>query len=129
MVVIDTSMPPVTWRPGGFATAKLVLKETTSPVVLPRDKVLYEDNRAYCWLVETRDGQLVARRAFIETGASDETTLIITKGVTPGEQVIVEGLAGMSDGVKIVIMPDKKDDVKKDESKKDEPAKAVEPTK
>ena len=117
MVVIDTSMPPVTWRPGGFATAKLVLKETTSPVVLPRDKVLYDDNRAYCWVVETRDGQLVARRAFIETGASDETTLIVTTGVAPGDQVIVEGLAGMSDGVKIVITPSKKDDAATEKAK------------
>lgn len=123
-VVIDTTKPPITWRPGGFATAKLVLKETTSAVVLPRDKVFYEENRAYCWLAETRDGQLVARRTWIETGASDETTLIIIKGVNPGAQVIVEGLAGMSDGVRIVLAPDKKD-----EQKKDEPAKNAEPTK
>ncbi len=116
-VVIDTTTPPVTWRPGGFATAKLVLKETTSPVVLPRDKVFYEENRTYCWIADTREGTLVARRAWIETGASDETTLIVTKGVNPGDQVIVEGLAGMSDGVKIVMAPEKKDESKKDEAK------------
>jgi len=151
-VVIDTTMPPATWRPGGFATAKLVLKETTSPVVLPRDKVFYEENRAFCWISETRDSHLVARRVWLETGASDETRLIITKGVNPGDQVIVEGLAGMSDGVKVVIAPDKKDETKKaekkeetkkeetkkeetkkeetkEDTKKDQPAKAVEPTK
>lgn len=128
-VVIDTTMPPATWRPGGFATAKLVLKETSSPVVLPRDKVFYEENRAFCWVSETRDGRLVARRAWLETGASDETTLIITKGVTPGDQVIVEGLAGMSDGVRIVITQDKPDADKKSDAKPDGAAKAAEPTK
>jgi len=112
-VVIDTTTPPITWRPGGFATAKLVLKETTGAVVLPRDKVFFEENRAFCWVVDTRDGHLVARRAWIDTGASDETTLIITKGVKTGDQVIVEGLAGMSDGVKIVMAAEKKDDAKK----------------
>lgn len=120
-VVIDTTTPPTTWRPGGFATAKLVLKETTGAVVLPREKVFYEENRAFCWVSETRDGQLVARRAWVETGATDETRLVITKGVNPGEAVIVEGLAGMSDGVRITIVADKKDE------KKDDAAKAAKP--
>lgn len=112
-VVIDTPMPPASWRPGGFASAKLVLKETTGAVVLPRDKVFFEESRAYCWLTETRDGVLVARRAWIEVGATDETRLVVTKGVSPGDQVVVDGLAGMSDGVRIVIAqedPPKKDD-------------------
>jgi RND family efflux transporter MFP subunit len=117
-VVIDTTMPPATWRPGGFATAKLVLKETTGAVVLPREKVFYEENRAYCWLTETRDGQLVARRAWIETGATDETRLIVTKGIAPGESVIVEGLAGMSDGVRITLLDEKKDEKPTQELKK-----------
>jgi membrane fusion protein, multidrug efflux system len=118
-VVIDTTTPPTSWRPGGFATAKLVLKETTGAVVLPRDKVFFEENRAFCWTAETRDGKLVARRAWIDTGASDETKLIVTKGVNAGDQVIVEGLAGMSDGVKIVLAPEKKDESKKEEKKED----------
>jgi multidrug efflux pump subunit AcrA (membrane-fusion protein) len=108
-VVIDTTAPPSTWRPGGFATARLVLKESAGDVVLPRDKVLYEENRPYCWLAETRDGKLVARRAWVDLGAGDETRLIITKGVQPGDQVIVEGLLGVSDGVRI--------EIKKDEAK------------
>ena len=120
-VVIDTTTPPATWRPGGFATARLVLKQTTGTVVLPRDKVFFEENRAYCWTTETRDGHLVARRSWVDTGASDETQLIITKGLKAGDYIITDGLAGISDGVSITLASDEKKDDKKDQ-KKDESA-------
>ena len=120
-VVIDTTTPPATWRPGGFATARLVLKQTTGAVVLPRDKVFFEENRAYCWTTETRDGHLVARRSWVDTGASDETQLIITKGLKAGDYIITDGLAGISDGVSITLASDEKKDDKKDQ-KKDESA-------
>lgn len=118
-VVIDTTTPPATWRPGGFATARLVLKETAGAVVLPRDKVFFEENRAYCWTTETRDGHLVARRAWVDTGATDETRLVITKGLEAGDQVIIEGLAGISDGVRVTLATDEKKDEKKEEKKQE----------
>lgn len=118
-VVIDTTTPPATWRPGGFATARLVLKQTTGAVVLPRDKIFTEENRTYCWTTETRDGHLVARRNWIDTGASDETKLIITKGLNAGDQVIIEGLAGISDGVSITLDSEEKKEGAKEDKKED----------
>ncbi len=105
-VVIDTATPPATWRPGGFATARLVLKETSGAVVLPREQVAYEDNRAYCWVAAQREGALVAHRTWVELGANDEKAVVVTKGLNPGDQVIVDGLEGISDGVRLVIAAD-----------------------
>ena len=112
-VVIDTTTPPATWRPGGFATARLVLKQTTGAVVLPRDKIFSEENRSYCWTTETRDGRFVARRSWIDIGAGDETKLIVTKGLNAGDHVIIEGLAGISDGVSITLVTEQKADAVK----------------
>ena len=102
-VVIDTAAPPATWRPGGFVTARLVLKQTAGAVVLSRAQVAYEDNRAYCWVADRKGGAQVARRAWLELGANDEQSVVVTKGLTGGDQVIVDGLEGISDGIRISI--------------------------
>jgi RND family efflux transporter MFP subunit len=107
-VVIDTRMPPASWRPGGFSTARLVLQSTTGAVVLPREKVFYQENRAYCWTVEQQGENTLAKRTWVTTGGSDEKSILITKGVSAGDQVIVDGVAGLSDGVRILVeVPEK----------------------
>ncbi len=108
-VVIDTRMPPVSWRPGGFATARLVLQETKGDVVVPRDKVFYKDNKAYCWSVDNSGEHAVAKRTWVTTGATDEKSIIIEKGIKTGDHIIVEGVAGLSDGVRIQVEKDEPD--------------------
>ncbi len=105
LVVIDTSHPPHSWRPGGFATAKLVLHETAAAVVLAREKVQSEEGRSYCYVADQRDGVLVARRVWLELGVNDELNVAVTKGLSAGDQIIVDGLAGVSDGVRIALAP------------------------
>jgi multidrug efflux pump subunit AcrA (membrane-fusion protein) len=102
-VVIDTRMPPPSWRPGGFATARLVLQETKGEVVLPRDKVFYQENKAYCWSVDNSGDHPVAKRTWVTTGATDEKFILISKGLQSGDQIIVDGVAGLSDGVRIQV--------------------------
>ena len=107
-VVIDTRMPPASWRPGGFSTARLVLQSTTGPVVVPREKVFYQENRAYCWTVEQSGENTLAKRTWVTTGGSDEKSILITKGISAGDQIIVDGVAGLSDGVRITVeVPEK----------------------
>ncbi len=105
-VLVDVVQPPASWRPGGFVTARLVLGETKAELVLPRDAILYRENRPYAWVAEEHEGKLVARRAWLDLGAGDPTRLIITKGVNPGDQVVVEGMAGLSDGIPVSIRAD-----------------------
>jgi multidrug efflux pump subunit AcrA (membrane-fusion protein) len=105
-VLVDVARPPPSWRPGGFVTARLVLGETKAELVLPRDAILYRENRPYAWIAEEHEAKLVARRAWLELGAGDPTRLIIVKGVNPGDQVVVEGMAGLSDGIPVSIRAD-----------------------
>ncbi len=105
-VLVDVTTPPASWRPGGFVTARLVLGETKADLVLPRDAVLYRENRPYVWIAETHEDKLVSRRAYLELGVGDPTRLIVTRGVNPGEQVVIEGMNGLSDGVPVAIRTD-----------------------
>ncbi|HEX3134791.1 MAG TPA: efflux RND transporter periplasmic adaptor subunit [Planctomycetota bacterium] len=106
-VVVDITEPPKSWRPGGFIAAQLVLGETDAPLVLPRDAVLYRENRPYAWIAEEHEGTLVARRAWLDLGAGDERSLVVTKGVQAGERVVIEGMSGLSDGVPVSIRNEK----------------------
>ncbi len=102
-VLVDITEPPATWRPGGFVTAQLVLGETKAPIVLVRDAVLYRENRPYAWIAEEHEGILVVRRAWIDLGPGDSRNLVVIKGITQGDRVVVEGMNGLSDGVPVVI--------------------------
>lgn len=105
-VVLEIAQPPPTWRPGGFATAALLLGETLSERTLPRSVVLYRQSRPFVWVVEPHDAMLIARRAWIEIAAADDKAVAIVKGVNPGERVVVEGMTGLSDGVPVTLRED-----------------------
>jgi membrane fusion protein, multidrug efflux system len=102
-VLVDIVDPPKSWRPGGFATAKLVLEETQAPMVIARDAVLYRENRPYAWIAEEHEGLLVVRRAWVDLGPGDARSLSIIKGISAGERVVIEGMSGLSDGIPVVM--------------------------
>jgi RND family efflux transporter MFP subunit len=106
-VFVDITEPPKSWRPGGFVAANLVLGETEAALVLPRDAVLYRENRPYAWIAEEHDGVLVVRRAWLDLGAGDDRSLVVTKGVMMGDKVVIEGMSGLSDGVPVAIRDEK----------------------
>ncbi len=106
-VFVDITMPPKSWRPGGFIAAQLVLGETEAALVLPRDAVLYRENRPYAWVAEEHEGILVVRRAWLELGSGDNKVLVVTKGIVAGDKVVSEGMSGLSDGVPVSIREDK----------------------
>lgn len=106
-VFVDITSPPKSWRPGGFIAAQLVLGETDAALVLPRDAVLYRENRPYAWVAEEHEGILVVRRAWLELGSGDTKTLMVTKGIVVGDHVVSEGMSGLSDGVPVSIRDDK----------------------
>jgi RND family efflux transporter MFP subunit len=105
-VLVDITAPPKSWRPGGFIAAQLVLGETEAALVLPRETVLYRENRPYAWVAEEHEGVLVVRRAWLELGSGDSKTLVVTKGIMVGDRVVAEGMNGLSDGVPVSIRDD-----------------------
>lgn len=104
--LVEIAAPPAGWRPGGFVATRLRLGEVKQERIIPRDAVLYRQNRAFCWAVEERDGRLVARRAWLELGAGDTNRVAVVSGVSAGERIVVEGTAGLADGIAVAIRAD-----------------------
>ena len=108
-VIVDITDPPKSWRPGGFVAAQLIMGETIGELILPRNAVLYRENRPYCWVAEVHQEILVVRRAWLDLGPGDGTSLVITKGIIAGDRVVVEGMSGLSDGIPVSIRDEKMD--------------------
>jgi multidrug efflux pump subunit AcrA (membrane-fusion protein) len=106
-VIVDITDPPKSWRPGGFVAAQLIMGETIGELILPRNAVLYRENRPYCWVAEEHQETLVVRRAWLDLGPGDGTSLVITKGIIAGDRVVVEGMSGLSDGIPVSIRDEK----------------------
>jgi RND family efflux transporter MFP subunit len=102
-VMVDIAKPPADWRPGALVNARLVLGEIASDLVVPRDAVVYRENRPYAWVAEEHEGRMVVRRAWLELGPGDPAHLSVAKGINPGDQVVTEGMPGLSDGVPVMM--------------------------
>jgi multidrug efflux pump subunit AcrA (membrane-fusion protein) len=51
------------------------------------------------------DGQMVARKRYITTGAKDNNRLVVTEGLEVGNQLISEGFAQVVDGSLLNVYP------------------------
>lgn len=88
--------------------AEMKIKEFVAKdvVTIPINWVQQEvSGKRYVFVLdENEDGEIVARKNYVEIGESYEGTVIITSGLTAGEQIITEGSRSLSDGQAIKII-------------------------
>ena len=84
---------------GSTVSVKTVTRETKSAVTVPMDAVYYDDEQAYVFVSE--DGKAVRRD--IETGISDETGIVVTKGLNKSDDIIVSWSSQLRDGAEINV--------------------------
>ena len=70
-------------------------------IVIPQSALISDQEGVYVFVVE--DGKAVVKR--IKTGGERGADVIIESGLTAGEQVIVEGLAGVRPGIAVRASP------------------------
>ncbi len=89
--------------PGMSGNASLQVKSGDSDsVTVPRDAVMrYPDGSAKVWAVRKDDGIPVAYALTVTTAASLGEAVEITKGLKGGEQVVVRGNEGLSEGQRV----------------------------
>lgn len=87
---------------GQVATAELPLTPLHDVVTVPAAGVVYEDGKAYVFVVE--DGRL--RRAPVQLGARVGAMQVVRSGVQAGEQVVARDAAALSDGQAVVVERD-----------------------
>jgi membrane fusion protein, multidrug efflux system len=88
--------------PGEFVGVRLQVDVAKNAVVVPPAAVQRGPHNAFVYMVS--DG--VASRHNVTVGHEDEQASIITDGVKPGDQVVIDGASRLSDGTKAnVVQP------------------------
>jgi multidrug efflux system membrane fusion protein len=91
--------------PGGFVEVRLLVDVAKGAIVVPPAAVQRGPRGSYLYVIGGADS--VARRPVV-VGHEDETESIITDGIKPGDRVVIDGAARLTDGshVKIAETPD-----------------------
>lgn len=97
-VTAEMPNPDQSLLPGEFTKVKVLLDVREDAVVVPTRSLIIEKGGAY--VVVVRPDSIVERR-FIETGPELGSKMIVERGLTKGENIVVEGYHKLSHGMKV----------------------------
>jgi multidrug efflux system membrane fusion protein len=86
--------------PGGFVGVRLLVDVAKQATMVPPAAVQRGPRGNYVYVVTDTDE--VSRRQ-VTVGHEDETASVITEGVKPGDRVVVDGAARLTDGAHVTI--------------------------
>lgn len=89
-------------RPGQYAKVRAVIETLPAALLVPQ-RAVQELQGTYQVGVIGADKKVVIRN--VKTGPQIGTLLVITAGLQPGEQVIVEGLQKVKSGMSVAVKP------------------------
>ncbi len=100
-VTVEATEPPEQVRPGSFVTVNIVRVTHSDTLLLPREAVLRELQKAHVYVAEDD----VAEKRAVTLGLEEGELIEVLSGVAAGDRVIVTGQGGLKDGsaVKILI--------------------------
>ncbi|MEH6686837.1 MAG: efflux RND transporter periplasmic adaptor subunit [Halopseudomonas sabulinigri] len=81
--------PQGSLRPGQFARVQMPVAAASKAILIDQKAVLTDQDRRYVYLL---DEQNHATRHFVETGRRVDGLLVINKGLSGGERLVVNGL-------------------------------------
>ena len=84
-------------EPGMFARVEIITREHKDTLVVPPKAVLEREGKRTVFIVEESRALLKE----VETGLNNENNIEIVKGLNEGEEVIIEGNYGLTDGAKV----------------------------
>ncbi len=86
-------------RPGQVARVQLALQPLEAATVIPRTAVLYDEGQSFVFQVI--DGRL--RKTEVVTGYRQDDLQVISRGLAARDQVVVQGVAGLTDGQQVQV--------------------------
>ncbi len=90
--------------PGEFVTVALVTGARKSALTAPAESVMSGSEGDYVYMISANN---VAHRVPVLVAARQNGLVVFTKGVSPGERVVVNGQYNLANGVKVAIEPPK----------------------
>ena len=90
-------------KPNMYSTIQVNDFKPASTFVVPSVAIKQDIKGNYLYVASREEGELKARKRYVETGLSYKDQTMIREGVSQGEEVIVKGFAQVSDGVNISV--------------------------
>ena len=88
-------------KPNMIAVIKLKDLSVAEALIVPSIIIKNDIKGAYVYVAGNEDGVPVAVKTYITPGMSESSLTMVTEGLTPGQQVIVEGYNLVKNGMKI----------------------------
>ncbi len=88
--------------PGGFVGVRLRVSTVHDATVVPQAAVQRGPRQNFVYVIGK---DKVARRRDVDIGYEDDLGAIVTKGVQPGELVVIDGASRLTDGAKVAVVP------------------------
>lgn len=85
--------------PGQFTRVKLLLDVMENVVVVPRKAISIEKGGAFIFVILPDE---VVEKRYVETGPEQNNKIVITRGLTAGERIVVEGYQKLTHGQKVI---------------------------
>ena len=103
-VTVEAVDPPSQVRPGGFVTISIVRERREGVVLVPKQAVIRELQKAHVFLAKEDK----AEKRALELGLEEGDYVEAVSGIAPGDLVITAGQGGLKDGavVKVVEPPE-----------------------
>lgn len=91
---------PKTLKPGATIKATIFYKEDKNVLKIPYSAVLSEEGKYYVFLV---DKENVVKKTEIQVGDTDDSTYVVTSGLSSGDKIVSSVDETLKDGQKIKI--------------------------
>jgi membrane fusion protein, multidrug efflux system len=88
--------------PGEFVSLRVILKTRPNVATVPSQTVQEGPEGNYAYIIKPDD--TVERRA-VTVAAVQDGIAVITKGLSPGERVVVDGQYRLTEGARVRILP------------------------
>jgi membrane fusion protein, multidrug efflux system len=92
--------------PNQFVNVRLNIAEQAGAVTIPQDAVQYGADGTYIYVVENNKAQL----KMLELGVVDNGQVEVRKGLTAGDQIVMEGLDRLRPGRDVTVVQSSKQD-------------------
>jgi RND family efflux transporter MFP subunit len=90
-------------KPNMYSAIQVNDFKTESAFVVPSVSIKQDIKGSYVYITIQEEGELKARKRYVETGLSYQDQTMIQDGISQGDQVIIKGFAQVSDGVNIAV--------------------------
>lgn len=90
-------------RPGQFVQVDVIMPEERKVVAIPMSAVIAAAFGDSVFVIDEKDGKMVARQQFVQLGIQRGDFVSVTKGLNPGDRVISAGAFKLTNGASVVI--------------------------